>query len=250
MVMVRVATSFVITLLLFGCLGEQFGPSDWHLTPDELPRYLHTTLCAGYFPRFPNEPIYDCSPNPFLSESECNSLVGPHFERGVDAAVAAGLTFDEACALTGTTFGCHVDCQMFFGTGTIGDPCEAFGRQMSDCEQGLVCGVDRRCHVPCDEPQIALEGDYCGPSRGVWEGSCAAGFACGNSGTCETAAGLGAPCDAATLCAVGSWCADSICVAQVMGGEACDTHESCLSRLCSDGACIEPESPECGRWAW
>lgn len=203
-----------------------------------------------------------CESPPIDSADECVDLVSAHLLASVDAARDAGLSYSADCPRamhrglgcpdpnSGTFLACEDDCQIFFGEQPEGAQCESFGHRMSDCEQGLVCGADRVCHQPCEVPFVAPENGFCGPTRGMWFVTCDSGLSCADDGTCQPAQSLGSPCDAATACAVGGWCDTGTCTAVLVGGSPCIDDDQCASNLCKDGACYEPESAACGRWAW
>ena len=226
--------------------------------------FLSGYACYHIEKSLPPPGYHECAPAPFASERTCVDEVKPHFEASIQAASEAGLVFAEDCFVhlhalggppkvaSGTWFDCANDCQFFHGDLPEGASCESFGHRMSDCAQGLVCAPDRTCHRPCTYSFTAPEGGFCGPARGMWFVTCDAGLACGADGTCEPAVAIGAVCDSATPCAVEGWCDPdtSSCVARSTAPSPCVEHEQCVSDLCVDGLCIEPQWPECGRWGW
>lgn len=248
----------VLGLLDMGCPGKPHNP--YHPTPEDVPMVLGGLAC--------DPPSNDacCSNELFPIIGDCLARVEPYIEASVDLATSGGLTYSLECmermidesqvcdsiSSSGSLLPCASDCQIFFGTVESGAPCEAMGYRMSDCQQGLVCGGDRLCHSPCDTSLVAPEAGFCGPARGMWFVECDAGLACSASGTCELAQPLGAPCDPMSPCGTGTWCDPSTdsCTAQLLAGGSCVVDDECQSRVCSDGSCYQPESPECGRWAW
>jgi hypothetical protein len=203
---------------------------------------------------------------PIESFEQCHDLVVSRWVVSRDAAVEAGLVLSSSCIETlagkealdcpslasGTFATCEDDCQIFYGDQPEGAACEAYGHRMSDCAQGLVCGADRVCHQPCEIPFVAPEGGFCGAARGMWFVQCDAGLSCSADGLCEAALPLGGPCSEDVDCAIGGWCDASVgaCAGDYAGGTACERHEQCTSDVCKAATCFEPESPECGRWAW
>lgn len=211
-------------------------------------------------------PLDDCAIVIFARIGDCDAVVLPALDDSMSAAIDAGLHFSDPCldaartvafagtppdAATGTWLSCADDCQFFYGDQPEGAPCESYGHRMSDCALDLVCAPDRTCHQPCDYSFVALLGGYCGSERGMWFVRCDVGLRC-TMGTCEQGAAIGAACDAASPCADEGWCdsSSSTCMADLPGGSACEDHPQCASDLCVDGACVEPESLECGRWGW
>jgi hypothetical protein len=204
-----------------------------------------------------------CAEPAFASWEDCQAAVMPYIDASVEAAVDAGLELSADClrtmmdttlcadASTGSFLACENDCQVLFGDKPEGAECEAMGHRMSDCEQGLICAVDRTCRNPCELSLIASEGEYCGPTRGMWFVSCDTGLACAADGTCQPGQVLGGACDALAPCAVESWCdLSGLCVAKLSGTSPCDADAQCASDICKDGVCYEPASFACGRSAW
>jgi hypothetical protein len=236
----------------------------FHLDPTSAPSFLSLQTCYHLFDSTPPPGYHECVPEPFSVPKACSETVEPYFEDSVQAAMEAGLHYAESCLgrleefegppkeTSGTWLDCEHDCQFFYGELPEGASCESFGHRMSDCAQGLVCAPDRTCHPPCDYSFTAPEGGFCGPARGMWFVICDAGLACGAEGTCEPAASLGAACGATTGCAVEGYCDPdtSSCMPRLTAGGACQEHEQCVSELCIEGTCIQPQWLECGRWGW
>lgn len=243
------------------CFSHRPGPFE---SPTATASYLELRLCSHFFESKAELGYHECSIAPFPSINACIMETGAYLHDSIRAATDAGLHYAEDCLersdalggppdlASGTWLDCENDCQFFHGDQPEGTPCESFGHRMSDCAQGLVCAPDGICHRPCDYSFTAPEGGFCGPTRGMWFVTCDTGLACGGEGTCEPAAILGSACDAATPCAVEGWCDPdtSSCVARLAAESPCEEHEQCVTDLCIDGICVEPEWPECGRWGW
>jgi hypothetical protein len=234
-----------------GCVGE---PSETLLLTKWIHQVFEQQVCACGA---------ECGDFPFDDDVLCANRVGPIAQEAVERSEQAHLRYDEPCMEavlaadcphpeSGGFLSCEDDCQIFYGDQPEGAACEAYGHRMSDCAQGLVCGADRVCHQPCEIPFVAPEGGFCGAARGMWFVECDAGLSCNADGICEAALPLGGPCSEDVDCAIGGWCDASVsaCVGDYTGGTACERHEQCTSDVCKAGACFEPESPECGRWAW
>jgi hypothetical protein len=274
MVMVRAGLLASLVGICFGgCWG--FPVVHKEATEENLPEIMARKICSsvsgtsdslGYQLGAPC-----CGEAVFASSEQCLDVVGARWVESRDAAaMTAGLVFSAVCVealasarmdattldcpslASGTFATCEDDCQIFHGDQPEGAACEAYGHRMSDCAQGLVCGADRVCHQPCEIPFIAPEGGFCGAARGMWFVQCDAGLSCNAEGLCEAAQPLGGPCSADVDCAIGGWCDASVgaCASDNAGGTACERHEQCTSDVCKAGVCFEPESPECGRWAW
>jgi hypothetical protein len=248
---VLVTLVMVAGVAVAGCLGE---PLETPLLPQWIHEVFELQACAC---------AEECVDFPFDNYDPCAMRVGPIMEDAIARSEQAGLRYAESCAQTlfsvdcpnlesGGFLPCEDDCQIYYGEQPEGAACEAYGHRMSDCAQGLVCGADRVCHQPCEIPFIAPEGGFCGAARGMWFVQCDAGLSCNAEGLCEAAQPLGGPCSEDVDCAIGGWCDASVgaCAGDYAGGTACERHEQCTSDVCKAGACFEPESPECGRWAW
>jgi hypothetical protein len=249
--------ALLLGITVVACPGKPHVDHD--PTPEDVPMVLGGMVC-----NLLSESC--CADMLFQFTGGClNKVEGP-IETSVELAIEQGLTYSLECiertisessicpmiSTSGRLLPCEIDCQIYFGDVAAGEPCEAIGYRMSDCQQGLVCGPDRVCQDSCDVSLVAPEGGFCGPARGMWFVECDAGLACGAEGTCELAQPLGAACDSTTPCATGTWCAPGAdsCTAAVPEGSSCTVDDECPSRACRDGWCFEPESPECGRWAW
>lgn len=244
-------------LALASCEFGMFPPHI--IDPRDTAVEMRSMLCG---------PLDGCIDPPFPDFKDCSATVRPYLDTSMQAAIDADLTFSRSCleaakaaafsddpmspnAASGTWLSCDDDCQFFYGDQPEGAPCESYGHRMSDCGPDLVCAPDRTCHAPCDASFVAPQGGYCGPERGMWFVRCDAGLRC-TMGTCEPAAAIGAPCSDASACTDEGWCdaSSGTCMADLPGGSACEDHSHCASDLCVDGACVEPESLECGRWGW
>jgi hypothetical protein len=253
-----VRVSIALTFLVMFGLCRPENP--YIPTAEDVPDLLSGLACSFH------GATSDCCSDELFFPSGCEQLTRPLLEDSAELAMSAGLTYSLDCmerhnhetpqcpmvSDSGSLLPCEVDCQVFHGAQEEGDPCDAVGYRMSDCRQELVCGADRVCHQPCDAPLIAPAGGYCGAARGMWFVTCDTGLACGVDGTCQPAQGIGEPCDDTSPCAPDSWCDPNVatCVARLGGGASCYVDEACQSRICKDGLCFVPESPECGRWAW
>lgn len=250
-----------LTCLVLG-LVDCVHDEDEYLAAQDLPEVMGYWTCVHVSDLDP--PFHECSAKPFSSAAQCENVVRPIFEDSVQAALDAGLHYSPECvdrvndffgppqATSGTWLDCERDCQFLHGDQPEGASCESFGHRMSDCAQGLVCAPDRTCHQPCGYSFVSPVGGFCGPARGMWFVTCEPGLVCGPDGICEPAAGVGAACDAATACAVEGWCNpdSSVCEPRLTAESPCGAHEHCLSDLCVDGICVEPQWFECGRWGW
>lgn len=250
----------IIVLLSMACSPGR-PEVEYHPGPEDVPSSLGGLACHPH-----TENSECCSNDLFPIIGFCLDKVEPYIDASVELANSDGLVYSLECmermisekpkcamiSSTGNLLPCEIDCQIFFGTVEAGAPCEAVGFHMSDCQQGLLCGADRVCHDPCDTPLVAPEDGFCGPVRGMWFVECDAGLACDAAGRCVLAQPLGAACDSMSPCAAGTWCQPSTasCIAQAPAGDPCTHDDECQSRVCSEGACYQPESPECGRWAW
>ena len=252
-------------LTLLGSLGLggcEFGMTDGPIRVELVASSLEGSVC--HVSAQSNFTCCQDSEVPFDLAGECRDAVSGPITDSVDAARNAGLTYDAHCVdevlrgtgcmnlESGTFASCEQDCQIFHGQGQEAAPCIAYGHRMSDCAQGLICAPDGSCHQPCDYDLVAPAGGYCGPARGMWFVTCAAGLACSSEGLCEPGVALGDSCAGGLSCAVGGWCEPQTeaCVADLPDGTTCTEHEQCASKVCKQGACLAPDSPTCGRWAW
>ncbi|WP_146660765.1 hypothetical protein [Enhygromyxa salina] len=235
-----------------GCGDREGLPSEW-LVPESVPGHLADNMCSIAF---------DCCDAAHIPVCEHPAPVKASGVAGLDAALAANLTWDERplqswipeCSVTvanGSYLPCSGATQFFYGAQPEGATCEAFGHRMSDCQQGLACGADRVCHKACDVPKVAYENHFCGFERGMWFVSCAAGLTCFPDGVCRPGQALGDLCAEAEPCAVG-WCDEvsSTCVAGLPNDSPCVSDRQCESNYCWEGACYAGSMPVCGRWGW
>lgn len=244
----------LIALILgTGCERDYSGiPVEWK-KPESVPGFLAQRVC---------QTSSDCCELPYVPACEDPRPAGASLAAGLDAALAANLTWDDApfpswppeCSdvvSNGSVLACSGATQFFYGTQPEGATCEAYGHRMSDCQQGLACGADRVCHLACDVPQVAYENDFCGPERGMWFVSCAPGLACFPDGVCRVGQALGDGCTEAEPCAVG-WCDESTntCVADLPDDSPCEDHVQCESKYCWEGTCYAAPTQLCGRWGW
>jgi hypothetical protein len=229
--------------------------------PSVLADVITFRVCDHFGPPDDNPPLCPIFPYAQL----CVDVVSWHSQASVSEALAAGYTMSVECATkigdmsmasiypkTGTWLSCEEDCQYFFGDQPEGAACEAVGHRMSDCEEGLICAPDRRCHQPCDYSFIAPLGGWCGPARGMWFVTCDAGLRCGPEGTCQPAAAIGESCVDNFGCAIGGWCdtETNLCTSVGADGTPCVTDDQCESMVCVEGRCLEEEPFVCQRYGW
>lgn len=233
----------------------------------DLPKVL-SLLCATE--AFTVNTDCECK-GPILELDQCS----PNPRRWVEQAATLELEYDESCmlhlddalldfvddgglscspdpALSIEWASCERECQVYTGTKTEGETCIRAGRRMSTCAQGLACGADDRCHLPCDTPLVIPAGGACGYSLGLLHERCEVGTVCsGDPGTCVVPQGAGDPCGrAATACADGAACStELVCVPQFLQGQACSDHDECASGVC-DGACQSPDPYRCAGFFW
>ncbi len=202
----------------------------------------------------------DCLARAWSDTLACVDEVTPWAESWAEAAKQAGLTYDRACVdRIWTTWasecpsdpelgwiGCADECQFYHGDAGTGEACEVYGMRMSSCNQGLVCGVDRTCHEPCDAPGPGGLGEACGLAYGSAGVSCSDGLAC-VAGACIEAANTGEPCSPELACDSASFCdpETSQCQARLPPGAECSDHEMCEFGVCVDGACVAEQPRFC-----
>lgn len=115
---------------------------------------------------------------------------------------------------------------------------------------GAACNEDANCYSnTCDAGKCVArtrcrsgqEGDRCSSQY-----SCEQGFACGGEvRRCVPALERGAACDpTAALCALGDFCLDGTCKAQLANGETCEYGSTLYSPECASGFC--GPSGKCG----
>jgi hypothetical protein len=140
---------------------------------------------------------------------------------------------------------CEEECQIYYGTAAIGEPCERFGRRMSTCAAELMCAFDGRCYDPCDQPLVIPLGGTCSYASGVLHAKCDAGLVCDPvSGVCATPPSPGVMCDPdAPNCSPSEGCSHHTETCEPRGplGSQCDYHEDCESAVCRE--VCESEDP-------
>lgn len=256
---------------------------------------LAGSLLSGCEPPFTSIPLSEaevwpriaealCSPfSRCLCETAANEWLAPGCDASADVLVNKwmngvadeNLQFDPICATyatgeshrrckgdpsTGRWRACEDECQMFFGERQAGETCRIVGRRISSCAQGLACGVDGVCYLPCDLPSRGKAGDACGAFLGEFETRCDEGLACAD-GTCVIAAGAESACGEGVLCETGYWCSAGTCVPQRTAGESCpieprcdadtcEVVEGCEFGACDDGVCAHPQFRMCVGFSW
>ncbi len=174
----------------------------------------------------------------------------------IDGLLERAQEFDiasDACSPDASDFlfwlPCEDECQIYFGTATIGEQCERFGRRMSTCAADLACGFDDICHAPCDLPQVIPEGGPCGYAVGLVQEHCSDGLVCDEAtATCVVPTSTGAPCNpAAPVCGPADGCRSAMmtCEPRRALGAGCGAHDECISGVC-DGQCKPPDPFPCG----
>jgi hypothetical protein len=204
----------------------------------------------------------ECSEPPWSSAEVCTQYLLQPVIRAQNAAIAAGLAFDEDCAYRMIDeleqLGCESlegfrladGCQAYHGDKELGDACTleywavtaTSGFHISDCKQGLVCALaGQRCTTP-EMPWVELAADaMCRDAMGNSLGFCPdPQQQCdATSSQCVTPAALGEPCPNDFPCA-DSWCDDGTCVARKADDAACAESIECASLVCSEERCAEP----------
>ncbi len=140
---------------------------------------------------------------------------------------------------------CEDECQIYYGTAAVGEPCERFGRRMSTCAADLTCAFDGRCYEPCDQPLVIPAGGTCSYAAGVLEAKCDAVLACDPvGGTCVEQPSSGVPCDPETpLCLPEEGCSEdtAMCEPRMPLDAPCDAHQDCESSVCQQTC--QPAAP-------
>lgn len=209
----------------------------------------------------------DCPENGrfYESKDQCENTTRALADQLRLASDGQGLTWDPSClgavldtiddAGCGASFDvdfddeCVAPCLYLHGNKSAGTPCEVYGNQVSDCDQGLTC-INGTCAEPC--------GDGTGDPRGDVGDSCQNGCRDGlfcdfNVDRCEKLPTVGQGCDLGQ-CAEGSFCeaedlADPmsplVCKAPRGLSEPCRGHAQCESGFCPAGFCSDlPEKGE------
>jgi hypothetical protein len=231
-----------------------------HVSEEDFKLVLPVAFCGA--------PLVDCGTcaHRMWDDSQvCEDTIAPLAEIWIQGAQDAGLAYDGGCAGRIVTawltqcptepengwLGCDEECQFYHGDVPVGGACEIIGRRMSNCAQGLACGVDGVCHSPCELPSIATLGQACGVDQGIFVTPCDDGLACAE-GTCVEGLGEGEPCGSEAPCVSGLWCAsgDNQCQLRLPPGAACTSHESCEFSVCDGEICIEQQPLYCSEPTW
>lgn len=203
--------------------------------------------CAGLFG-------CTCAVYPYEDQAACVNAEELYLADIELAAASEGLTVDHACFIALRPFNVHgceappwigvalgeeglghcPGCQLAYGTKGIGDPCTNFEPGgLSDCAQGLLCAgnifisAETTCYDPCAAPTV----DAPCPAAG-----CGDTMICGRASACVPKIGReGDECAyGEVVCGPGLACdengdEDSVCIAGVAPGEACDGCAFCCA---------------------
>lgn len=204
----------------------------------------------------------------FFSEEACPGIYALGYQRDLDDALEAGLSFDGSC-LEGylellERVGCRTPselvrspdlaeinrptCKAVFGDGQVGDECTSYYVALGDsCAQGLSC-FGTCFEMPASG--FSRVGEPCGGAVGR---SCELGARCDAdpatpevAGTCVSFPGLGQECFyAGTGCAAGLRCDETnTCAGPGGRGESCDFQAPCQRGFaCDGGTCVDATSP-------
>lgn len=224
---------------------------------------------ALYFTEAVCNPFFGCACDPstslFADDSACRVAFMPTAESWVSRARELGLTWDQACAdqlfgplpdgdgycgmaNNGYWLSCNEECQIYFGSAGLDEPCEVVGRRVSTCSQGLACGTSGRCVSPCDASGVAQESDSCGYDLGHTV-DCGPGLAC-IAGTCIIGATENEPCSDSAPCEDALWCESGTCAQRGGEGAACSESAACLSRACVEQVCTASQGRVCEVLSW
>lgn len=185
------------------------------------------------------------------SLDECLDFYTQSLEMGGNEALAAGLVYDETCAVQAVAeleqFGCGTwsdthegDCSecsllgVYHGDVVAGAPCVSYG-YFSDCASGLYCSFGV-CVDRCDdtyEPPALAEGEACVDADFNLLGLCGANLRCDfNSVVCVPVPAIGEACPDG-YCDAGAYCDPSaVCVADPADGEPCPDGECGFGSVC------------------
>ena len=236
---------------IFACNGERT------VSEEDAPREQAATECRLLFD-------CDCEPG-YETEQECTEQRQDTYESQWGILRASDLTWDgsclgayldelegQGCAPPDLDFDqddfddleCTAPCLPYHGNVGLGDACQVYsGVGFSNCAQGTVC-FNEVCVDPCagfDEGLAA--GEACRDGFEVL-GDCGEGLVCdaGGSDTCIALPGPGQACPQ-NQCAEGSFCqqiiTDTMCVAQLPNGMACNDAEECIGGHCIQGSCSD-----------
>lgn len=119
-----------------------------------------------------------------------------------------GRCIEGRCSTGETGHGCtrHEDCRSYCNleTRTCGAPCY----EWSDCGEGRICSVERRCVVPGSGEFL----DRCTRDEDCLSGGCTVSYPSLTTRACASVGGPGAPCDAAHGCTSPAFCSGNRCV--------------------------------------
>lgn len=244
--------SLVLPLLFASVAGCSSTTESGEVAAEDYPRAISQTRCDSHFA---------CDCNAFTdqpwTEEGCVDVGAEALTMMVEDMLALGYTYDPSCparfANRVDELSCSTDwsrinqecetCRSFHGDVQEGQPCEAApyspGPRYSNCAQGLSCDYDEQteqsiCSDPCKNRTVYLEdGEAC---DGAEADQCLMDLACGDSGVCEPAPGVGEPCPDLR-------CSDAYCDQDAANGPTCipllAVGESCLDdRECENRWCV------------
>lgn len=132
---------------------------------------------------------------------------------------------------------CANECQIYSGAAELDESCQRYGRFMSTCAPGLVCGFDNRCYTPCDRPLEVPLGGACGYEIGLLHEACAPNLTCDAvSHICVESLVDGLPCTVdSSLCSAQSWCDPTTlrCTPRLALDQPCRAQAQCESLVCN-----------------
>lgn len=215
--------------------------------------------------------IYNCNcveenPEVLDNAQQCREQALDGLEPDKQAAEAAGLEFDEACAEREAEFwssvgcgwpededyfsiNCVIDCPLWYGDVGPGEECLQIANRATNCAQGLEC-VGGFCQDSCNTWRLA-EGAKCYDAANPPTGTCVTGTFCdvGDTDRCQPTPTAGEPCPKG-VCDGELWCnqyAEPEAICQTLGavGTQCDSDQGCQTGYCIGGRCAPlPEAGE------